>query len=116
MDGRRSLGQKGESLAADVYRRSGFSIVGRNVRIGRGEIDLIARRGSLIVFCEVKTRRTDAWGLPAEAVAYAKQRQIRSLAARWLAESGVHGHLRFDVVSVIFRDRDPEVTLIEAAF
>ncbi|MDZ7733790.1 MAG: YraN family protein [Acidimicrobiia bacterium] len=67
----------------------------------------------LVVFCEVKTRSSLAFGSPAEAVTDAKQRRIRGLAASWLRESGVRPRqLRFDVASVVGRDLD----VIEAAF
>src|SRR5919106_435525 len=73
MDARPELGRRGEDLAESVYRRLGFDIVQRNYRCRQGEIDLIARRGRVLVFCEVKTRRTDMWGTPAEAVGFRKQ-------------------------------------------
>ncbi|MFP5299074.1 MAG: YraN family protein, partial [Actinomycetota bacterium] len=67
MHERALLGRSGEDLAAAFYERQGFT-VSRNYRCREGEIDLIAARGSLVVFCEVKTRSTDYFGLPAEAV------------------------------------------------
>jgi putative endonuclease len=72
----------------------------------------------VIVFCEVKTRRSDAFGLPAEAVTAAKRRRIRGLAARWLAERRVGARqVRFDVASVRFaRGERPRVEVISGAF
>jgi putative endonuclease len=76
-------------------------VLARNWRVREGELDLIARSGATIVFCEVKTRRTDAFGIPAEAVTPAKQARIRRLAVRWLADNGEHAAgLRFDVAAV----------------
>ncbi len=77
-------------------------------------MDLVARLGRSVVFCEVKTRTTDAFGVPAEAVTHSKRARIRRLAARWLAEwDGPRpSEIRFDVASVM----DEHVELIEGAF
>lgn len=117
MDARPQLGRSGEDLAADLYRRAGFEIVDRNHRTRYGELDLIARKGDLLVFCEVKTRRTDRWGAPAEAVGWDKQRRLRQLAADWLSRHRPgRAEIRFDVVSVLIGDGAPRVQHIPAAF
>jgi putative endonuclease len=94
----------GEDAAASVLERSGLRIVDRNFRCADGEIDLVARRGRLLVFCEVKSRRTARWGDPSEAVHHVKQNRLRRLAAAWMT---LHRpgdvDVRFDVVSVIVR-------------
>ncbi|MGH2731150.1 MAG: YraN family protein [Actinomycetota bacterium] len=117
MDARPALGRAGEDLAADLYRRLGFVVVGRNYRCAHGEIDLVARRGRTLVFCEVKTRTTDRWGQPSEAVGAVKQARLRRLAAHWLGECRPGPvQVRFDVVSVIVRGARTEVTHIPDAF
>jgi putative endonuclease len=117
MHARSLLGRRGEQAACDLYRRLGFEVVERNYRAGRGEIDLVARRGDVLVFCEVKTRRHDEWGLPAEAVDRAKQARLRKLASAWMAERRPGCvDVRFDVVSVIARGQRVEVTHIPDAF
>ena len=118
MHARSLLGRSGEDAACDLYRRLGFEVVERNYRAGRGEIDLVLRRDETIVFCEVKTRRSDRWGLPSEAVDYAKQAQLRRLAAAWLADRRPgYVEVRFDIVSVIVRESgQDEVTHIPDAF
>jgi putative endonuclease len=73
---RLSLGRWGEEEAARFLRRLGMTIVERNLRTPVGEIDIIARQGKILVFVEVKTRRSDAFGTPQEAVGPTKQRQI----------------------------------------
>jgi putative endonuclease len=95
-------GQRGEERAAAWYRHRGYEIVCRNWRCAIGEIDLIARRGRLVVVCEVKARRSDAFGVPALAVGAAKQQRLRRLAAAWLASNrtGRNVDVRFDVVAV----------------
>ncbi len=94
---RLALGAAGEAQAAAWYEANGYEIVARNWRCRDGEIDLIVRRARTIVFCEVKTRSSTAFGTPAEAVTRAKRDKLRHLAARWLDESpdpGVEHPLR----------------------
>ena len=98
---RRRLGTAGEELAAQWYRGAGYEVLARNWRCASGEIDLVCRRGSTVVVCEVKTRRTTSHGTAAEAVTPAKQARLRRLAARWLAATGAGcREVRFDVVAV----------------
>ena len=115
---RRVLGQRGEALVADWYERAGYEILDRNWRRREGELDLILRRGRSIVFCEVKTRSSNRFGAPIEAITRVKQQRIRTLAARWLGESTLGGgDLRFDVASVMIeRGTDPVIEVLEAAF
>jgi putative endonuclease len=117
MDSRRDLGRTGEDLASDLYRRRGFEVIERNYRCRDGEIDIVARRGKLLVFCEVKARASNRWGEPAEAVGIVKQQRLRRLASRWLSErSPGAAEIRFDVVSIVARGSRYEVSLIPEAF
>lgn len=94
-------GRWGEDRAAAWYRRNGYRIIARNWRISAGEIDLIAARGDLVVFCEVKARRSAGYGGAAQAVDWRKQRQLRRLAAMWLAsECERRVTVRFDVAAI----------------
>ena len=116
-DQRRRLGTIGEDAAAAWYEARGFEIVGRNWRVREGEIDVIARRGRTIVFCEVKTRSSDRFGVAAEAVTPTKQRRLRTLAMRWLAaHPQMRGEVRFDVASVTPAGATAAVAVLEAAF
>ena len=114
---RAALGRHGEDVAAAWYEDHGYEVLARNWRRREGEVDLIARQGRTVAFCEVKTRSTDAFGTGGESVLPAKQRRIRRLAARWLAElTPASGRalvdLRFDVVCITAG----EVDVIEDAF
>jgi putative endonuclease len=103
-DGRRRLGSRGEEAAARWYAEVGYTVVDRNWRCAEGEIDLIAIEppAGLVVICEVKTRSSTSYGYPEEAVTVAKQRRLRRLAARWLAEQSVPLRaVRFDVAAVL---------------
>jgi putative endonuclease len=111
------LGRSGEDLAAELYRRHRFRVLDRNWRCSLGEIDLVAARGRLIVFCEVKARSSRAWGEPSEAVDARKQARLRRLAGRWLADhSGRYQRVRFDVVSIVTDGDHLDVTHIPDAF
>jgi putative endonuclease len=110
---RRALGASGEEAAALWYRQHGYEVLARNWRCRDGELDLVVRRHRTIVFCEVKTRTTDRFGVPAEAVNYEKRRRLRVLAAKWLEASPVRPReIRFDVASVM----GGLVEVIEGAF
>ena len=110
---RRALGTSGEDAAAAWYESKGYEVVARNWRCRDGELDLVVRDGRTYVFCEVKKRTTDAFGVPAEAVTHAKRTRIRHLAARWLSEaSSPAREIRFDVVAIL----GDELEVIEGAF
>jgi len=96
-----AVGAYGERVAVRHLEAGGMVVLDRNWRCRDGEIDIIARDGDALVFCEVKTRSGSGFGSPAEAVVPAKARRLRKLALLWLADSGVHPpELRFDVVAV----------------
>jgi putative endonuclease len=116
------LGRAGEEAAVASYRRAGYRVVARNWRCPLGEIDLVLSRGRTVVFCEVKTRRGTAFGLPFEAVTHKKQRRLRLLAEAFLrlAATGLgprDADIRFDVASVTL-DRQGRLSLnvFEGAF
>ncbi len=117
-DARRATGAAGEEAVASWYEAAGYEVLARNWRVREGEIDVIARRVRTIVFCEVKTRRGDAFGTPAEAVTFRKQARLRKLAVRWLAENAARADvLRFDVAAVKPDGRGGwSVDVLEAAF
>jgi len=95
-----ALGAEGEARAARHLARRGYRIVARNVRAGGVEIDLVVRRGRLVVFVEVKTRRSRRLGPPELAVDPRKQARLVRGAAAWLAEHGRGvARARFDVIA-----------------
>ncbi|RBY96709.1 YraN family protein [Blastococcus sp. TF02-8] len=112
------LGATGEHIAVAFLTDAGLRVLDRNWRCREGEIDLVARDGDALVFCEVKTRRGLGYGHPVEAVTPAKRRRIRLLAQRWLAAHDEHApDVRFDVVGVLVRrDQPPLVTHLRGAF
>lgn len=108
------VGRYGEQFAVAWYAERGYEIVARNWRVRAGEIDLIAARANVVVFCEVKRRMGRAFGSGAEAVDWRKQQRIRTVARHWLAQQdGWVPELRFDVAVV---DGAGHVEVIEACF
>ncbi|NNV04017.1 YraN family protein [Brevibacillus sp. MCWH] len=115
---RRALGQRGEQIAALFLQQKGYRVIERNVRTRQGEIDLIAWDGDILVFVEVRTRTSTAYGTAAESVTWRKQRKLRELALAYLQhyEKSVP-RFRFDVVAICCRpDQSPEIEHITHAF
>jgi putative endonuclease len=99
-DPRRKLGAEGEARAASFLARRGYRIIERNVRADGVEVDLIARRGGVVIFVEVKTRRSRRHGAPELAVDQAKQRRLIRAATAWLHSSPTRfRRARFDVIA-----------------
>jgi putative endonuclease len=97
-----AVGRYGEDVAARHLLEAGFDVLARNWRCSAGEIDIVARDGDVVVICEVKTRSSLTYGLPAEAVTARKAARLRELALWWLREHPAGGSpVRFDVVSVL---------------
>ncbi len=114
---RRRVGILAEDATARWYEARGYVVLARNWRVREGEIDVVARRGDVVVFCEVKARASNRFGSPFEAVTAAKQLRLRRLAARYLAASPQRGcTVRFDVAAVSPSADGPSVDVIEAAF
>lgn len=114
----KQCGVAGEDAALDVYLRAGFRLVARNWRCALGEVDLVVRRGRLLVFCEVKTRSGSAFGGGYESVTWSKRRKLRQLAEAFLVQARVRpAAVRFDVASVFLSAGCPaEVELFQDAF
>ena len=97
-----ALGRAVEERAAGWYRERGYEVVDRNWRCAEGEVDLVAvrRRDRLVVFCEVKARRSGRFGSAAAAVGHEKQARVRRIAGRWLAaHRAAASAVRFDVAA-----------------
>ena len=107
------LGRFGEDLAVKHLRKNGYKILERNYEKPTGEIDIIVQKGSYIVFCEVKLRKSLEKGRPREAVNFYKQRKIFKTAQYYIAENNIeNADFRFDVIEII----DKKIEHIENAF
>lgn len=113
---RQHLGQKGEKIARLFLEKQGYKIITGNYKTKSGEIDLIAMDGETLVFVEVKTRSSDQYGSPLEALTFHKCRQISKVALEYLLKnSDVNHAARFDVVAVRPGAAN-EVELVKNAF
>ena len=114
---RQRFGDLGEKAAEELLAAQGYRIVARKHRCPRGEVDLVAERGDLLVFVEVRTRATALFGAPEETVGAAKQRRLvraaRDFLARW---KGPPRGARFDVVAVLDEPGGPRLTHFPGAF
>ena len=106
-------GKAGESSAAKYLKKKGYKVLERNYRNPFGEIDLIAASKEVLIFCEVKTRNDESFGLPREAVGPFRQRRYRNAAEIYLKENNFRNiPVRFDVIEIL----KGEITHIENAF
>jgi putative endonuclease len=114
---RAELGRAGEKAAADLLRKRGYEIVGAGFLARRGEIDLVCRRGNVLVVVEVKTRTSDAFGTPLEAVGSRKRRALMSASAEYRALSEWRGPIRYALIGFTVRpDGGFDTELVEDPF
>ncbi len=100
-DARHRLGVEAERLAAEAMRVQGYQVLEQRFRRGHHDVDLVARRGRVIVFVEVKSRSGDGFGAPAEAVTSRKQAEVVRAASVWLSRHpSPWDAIRFDVITV----------------
>ncbi len=109
-------GEEGEQLAAAMLEEKGYTVLERNYRHKRSEIDLIVRRDNWLVFVEVKTRTSDAFGFPEEFVDAKKKQKIFQGADYYLFITNWSGNVRYDIVAVNLEDDRPIIHHIEDAF
>ncbi|MDE3058313.1 MAG: YraN family protein [Bacteroidota bacterium] len=113
----RLTGNAGEAAAANFLRRLGYEILERQYRFNHGEIDLVARDGSELVFVEVKTRRTEHFGRAEETVTPKKQELLRRTAEGYVDDKKFEDvSCRFDVIAVQVRNGKAEITHFKNAF
>jgi len=110
------LGEKGEQLALKELQNSGYTILEQNWRSGRNELDLVAQIGETVVFVEVKTRSTDFFGDPSEAVSVSKQKRIIQAANDYLEQKELEFEARFDIISIVMNKDHTQVEHIQDAF
>lgn len=111
------IGRMGEELAARYLSKAGYEIISRNYREKFGEIDIIARDGSMLVFIEVKTRKSKRFGHPLEAITSHKQHQISKAATAYLSRNGLlDAPARFDVIGIGIDNGEPDVVHLRHAF
>ncbi|HEX3934542.1 MAG TPA: YraN family protein [Puia sp.] len=111
------IGREGEDLAADWLVRHGFSILHRNWRHGRYEVDIIAGHSNILHFIEVKTRRTSTYGHPEESVSRKKIEHMLQGASAWLYRWPVYRRIQYDVLAITLAPgQTPEIVLFEDVY
>ncbi len=116
---RNNLGKIGEALACAYLKRNGYEILERNYKTKIGEIDIVARDGKVLVFVEVKTRQSDLYGLPEEAINAKKMHKLTLLAELYISEKRLYqSKARFDIVSILMDggSGSKSIRLIKNAF
>lgn len=114
----RSKGTESETSAIDYLISKGYKIIKRNFNFGKtGEIDIIAKDGNVLVFFEVKSRKSFEYGSPIESVPPSKRKSIYHAAKGYLYVNKIeNAEIRFDFIGIDLRGSEPEITHIENAF
>ncbi len=111
------IGIKGEHLAEEFLLNKGYSILNRNWRSGRKEVDIVALIDNIVVIVEVKTRSATMFGFPEEAVNAKKQQHLRIAAEAYLLQNPGYLNARFDIVSIVIKGgNEYEIIHFESAF
>ncbi|MDD5747964.1 MAG: YraN family protein [Actinomycetota bacterium] len=114
----RNLGKEGEDAACNYLEGNGYQILSRNWRGEGGELDVVAKKGTTVVFVEVKSRSTSAFGEPEESITVSKKRRIRRLALEYIEENLLEQDCRFDVIGIMVKSDGQigEIRHIKGAF
>ncbi|TAN45375.1 MAG: YraN family protein [Nitrospirae bacterium] len=112
----KSLGNEGEAIAVEHLKKLGYTIIDRNYTTPAGEADIVAMDRETVVFVEVKTRKSEAFGRPFEAVNHKKQEKLKKVALYFLKQKKQELPVRFDVISIIIADGRPDIEHLEGAF
>ena len=108
------LGKWGEDLAADYLQRKGYTIIERDWKSGKRDLDIIAQDGNVIVFVEVKTRRNRLYGEPEESVDYHKLQNLQQAISHYLKFKHIRQEIRFDIISIVGTvETDPDIQHIQ---
>jgi putative endonuclease len=111
------LGQQGEDLAAEYLLESGYTILERNWRFRRAEIDIICKKDRILIFVEVKAKSYTYFGEPEESISATKENLIIDAASQYMILTGHEGEIRFDIIGIVFeKNREPELRHYEDAF
>ena len=110
------IGDKGEDLAGKYLQKLGYTVLNKNYRAGRFEIDLICNEGETLVFVEVKTRTNTNFGNPETFVDEAKAAKVIEGAESYIFNTNWEGAVRFDIVSVLLIEGEVQIEHFKDAF
>jgi putative endonuclease len=111
-----SKGKLGENLAANFLISNGYAILEKNYRFGRYEIDIICLKNGVLIFVEVKTRTSNAFGFPEDFVDAKKEIRIRKAAENYILDKNWQKDIRFDIISVEIARENTEITHLQDVF
>ena len=113
----KQIGDKGEDLAVTYLIEQSYIVICRNYRYRRAEIDVIAQRGDVVVFVEVKSKSYTAYGEPEESITSYKEKLIFDAANSWIFQNSYDGQIRFDIISIVFKEKgEHQIKHFEDAF
>ncbi|MDX2195355.1 MAG: YraN family protein [Cytophagales bacterium] len=106
------IGAKGEAMAKDYLSAKGYDILQQNYRYRRAEIDIIAKYHDVLIFVEVKYRKSAEYGTPESFVSETKKEHLQSAANKYMEDAGWHSYIRFDIVAIV----EQEILHLEDVF
>lgn len=110
------FGKLGEEIACNHLEKKGYTIITRNWRFDKAEIDIIAKIDNILIFVEVKARATNVFGLPQEFITKGKILQVTKAANAYIEQENIEQKVRFDIVAITKNDKQFDVMHIEDAF
>ena len=110
------LGRQGEDLAVTFLENKGYRILDRNWKLGDLELDIVAQQDDEVVFIEVKTRSSLAWGNPEDAVDELRKRRLTAAANAYIKFKRLDNPFRFDVIAIVLNNGEQTINHIEYAF
>ena len=116
MEEKHILGKKGEIIAKDYLLKKSYSILEKNWRYLKAEIDLIVQKDDFIIFVEVKTRSSNNYGAPESFVSDKQQKMIINAANEYIMKNDIEREARFDIISIIISNKSEDIKHIEGAF
>ena len=116
MNSRKKIGDKGEDNAISFLFANGYEVLQRNFRFRRSEIDIIAQKGTTMVFIEVKTRKDKTYGHPETFLSESQQERIHQGAEEYLRQHNWQGAIRFDIIAILWNDTEAVLDHFEDAF
>jgi putative endonuclease len=114
---KKHLGQRGEAMATEYLISKGYTILEKNWRFRRAEIDIICQLEQILIFVEVKSRSYTFYGEPEESISAYKENLIIDAASQYMIQHQYESEIRFDVISVLFeKNKEPLIRHYEDAF
>jgi putative endonuclease len=99
-----AIGLAGEKIARAFLVENGYTLLEKNWRFSRAEVDIIAQHGSWLIFCEVKTRSSTLFGEPEIFVTQKKKRLLLDAAINYMNKIGYCGEFRFDIIAIVYKN------------